>query len=291
MTTESDGTRRYFTEAAATGLLTAEQEHKLALVLIDEPKDSPLWDAACRELIEKNLRLVISIAKHYVPSGIPLDDLIEEGNIGLIKAIHRFRADKLNAEGTPIRVSTYATWWIRQEIAAYVKEQGRMIRLPSHVADLLNRAERVAENLRETTGLDPTPDMLARELGIEPEAMLDLLLHSHPVASLDRPIVTSSEETVTLGDVLPSPEPERPRINSQEINDLFDAAGLDPREKNVLKIRFGIGPVQHGRQRTLEETGEEWGLTRERIRQLEKIAMAKLRRCESAALRLMGLAA
>ncbi len=225
---------------------------------------------ARRRLIEANLRLVISIARRYTNSGVPLIDLIQEGNLGLMRAAEKFDWRR----GT--HFGTYATWWIRQAISRAAGEQSRLIHLPEHVATRLRKVRRVASQLSQENGGDPLPEQIAQASGLAIEEVDDLLHITEQPVSLDTP--ADAENRLALADTLEDPGIQAPaEIASQHLlgEELHRALSqLTPRERSVVILRYGIGD---GRSRTLLEVGKELGISRERVRQLEMVALAKLR--------------
>lgn len=254
----------YLSEIRQTRLLTAEEERELA-VRIDA------GDMAAREqMIEANLRLAVNIAKRYLNRGLALPDLVEEGNLGLIRAVERFRAEK------GCRFSTYATWWIRQSIERALINQANAVRLPVHVSDDLAKLSRAAAELRRADGAEPDPPRLARALDV-PEAYVRRLLgFARRTFSLDQPL--GDEGDYSLGDTLPDAGGTDPAeaVLAEDRAELLREwlAGLGAREQEVLSLRYGLGDDE---PRTLEEIGKRFGVTRERVRQIEMSALKKLR--------------
>ena len=259
-----DPVRMYLREIGMVSLLTAEQETDLArrIELGDED--------AKHELCEANLRLVVSIAKRYIGHGIPFLDLIQEGNIGLLKATDKFDYTK------GFKFSTYATWWIRQAISRSIADQGRTIRIPVHMVEQINKLTRTQRSLIQTLGRDPDVEELAEVMGLTADQVGHVLEISHEPVSLEKPI--GFEGDSLLGDFIPddeSPSPADQANFSLLRENLLDVLkSLTPRENKVLRLRFGL---DDGRSRTLEEVGREFNVTRERIRQIESKALRKMR--------------
>jgi RNA polymerase primary sigma factor len=221
-------------------------------------------------MIQANTRLVVSIAKRYIGHGVPFLDLVQEGNLGLIKTIEKFELER------GCRFSTYATWWIRQCITRAIADQGRTIRVPAHMADQLRRLYKTAYRLEQEAGCKPTPAEIAEEMGIHPDRVRWMLkVSSHPI-SLARPVGEDQEselEAFIEDDSIPSPEESAHQSQLREkVRQALST--LTPREASILRLRFGL---QNGRSYTLEQVGHKFGLTRERIRQIEKQALRRLR--------------
>lgn len=259
-----DPVRMYLKEIGRVDLLNAEQEVELAKRI--EAGD----DEARRDLAEANLRLVVSIAKRYVGRGMLFLDLIQEGNMGLLKAVEKFDYRK------GFKFSTYATWWIRQAITRAIADQARTIRIPVHMVETINKLIRVQRQLLQELGRDPTPEEIARQMGIDGDRVREILKIAQEPVSLETPI--GEEEDSHLGDFIEDEDALAPAevasftLLREQLEDVLDT--LTPREKKVLRLRFGL---DDGRARTLEEVGREFGVTRERIRQIEAKALRKLR--------------
>jgi RNA polymerase primary sigma factor len=259
-----DPVRMYLREIGRVPLLTAAQEVDLAKRM--EKGD----DEARRHLTEANLRLVVSVAKKYIGRGMSLLDLIQEGNIGLIRAVEKFDYRK------GYKFSTYATWWIRQAITRAIADQARTIRIPVHMVETINRLMRTSRRLVQELGRDPTSDEVAREMGLPPEKVREIIKISQEPVSLETPI--GEEEDSHLGDFIEDQKALAPadaashQLLKEQVEDVLDS--LTQRERRVLQLRFGL---DDGRSRTLEEVGREFGVTRERIRQIEAKALRKLR--------------
>ncbi len=260
-----DPVRIYLKEIGRVPLLTAEEEVDLAKRI--EQGD----EYAKQRLCETNLRLVVSIAKRYVGRGMPLLDLIQEGNLGLMKAVKKFDHTK------GFKFSTYATWWIRQAITRSIADHARTIRIPVHMVETINKLNRTSRQLLQDLGREPTPDEIAEEMGLTPQKVRDIMKISLEPVSLEKPI--GEEEDSHLGDFIPDNDALAPS-DAAAFSMLKDVLievleHLTEREQRVLKLRFGL---EDGRARTLEEVGRTFDVTRERIRQIEAKALRKLKR-------------
>ena len=259
-----DPVKVYLKEIGRVPLLSAEEEVELAI------KMSQGDVAAKKRLSEANLRLVVSIAKRYVGRGMQFLDLIQEGNLGLIKAVEKFDHTK------GFKFSTYATWWIRQAITRAIADQARTIRIPVHMVETINKVIRVSRQLLQELGHDPSANEIAEEMNMPVEKVREILKIAQEPVSLETPI--GEEEDSHLGDFIPDEGASEPSeaasftLLKEQLMDVLST--LTPREEKVLKLRFGI---EDGRTRTLEEVGKEFNVTRERIRQIEAKALRKLR--------------
>ncbi|MCI7146093.1 MAG: RNA polymerase sigma factor RpoD [Clostridiales bacterium] len=259
-----DPVRMYLKEIGKVPLLTAEEEVELAKRM--EQGD----EEAKKKLCEANLRLVVSIAKKYVGRGMLFLDLIQEGNLGLIKAVDKFDWTK------GYKFSTYATWWIRQAITRSIADQARTIRIPVHMVETINKLIRVSRQLLQEKGREPTPEEIGKEMGITPEKVREILKIAQEPVSLETPI--GEEEDSHLGDFIPDDDAPAPAeaaafsMLKEQLEEVLST--LTDREQKVLKLRFGL---EDGKARTLEEVGKEFDVTRERIRQIEAKALRKLR--------------
>lgn len=259
-----DPVRMYLKEIGKVPLLSAEEE-------IDLAKRMAMGDVeAKRRLAEANLRLVVSIAKRYVGRGMLFLDLIQEGNLGLIKAVEKFDHTK------GFKFSTYATWWIRQAITRAIADQARTIRIPVHMVETINKLIRISRQLLQEIGREPLPEEIAKEMGIPVDKVREIMRIAQEPVSLETPI--GEEEDSHLGDFIPDEDAPAPAESAaftllkEQLMDVLDT--LTPREEKVLRLRFGL---DDGRARTLEEVGREFNVTRERIRQIEAKALRKLR--------------
>ena len=259
-----DPVRMYLKEIGKVPLLSPEEEIELATRMSQGDEE------AKHRMTEANLRLVVSIAKRYVGRGMLFLDLIQEGNLGLIKAVEKFDHTK------GYKFSTYATWWIRQAITRSIADQGRTIRIPVHMVETINKTIRVSRQLLQELGHDPSAEEIAKEMGMPAEKVRDILRIAQEPVSMETPI--GEEEDSHLGDFIPDEDASEPSeaasfsLLREQLEEVLDT--LAPREKKVLELRFGI---VDGRTRTLEEVGKEFNVTRERIRQIEAKALRKLR--------------
>ncbi len=259
-----DPVRMYLKEIGKVPLLTGEEEVELAKRMENNDEE------AKSRLAEANLRLVVSIAKRYVGRGMLFLDLIQEGNLGLIKAVEKFDYKK------GYKFSTYATWWIRQAITRAIADQARTIRIPVHMVETINKLIRVKRQLLQELGRDATPEEIALEMDMEPEKVREILKIAQEPVSLETPI--GEEEDSHLGDFIPDDDAQAPAdaatstLLKEQLVDVLET--LTEREQKVLRLRFGL---DDGRARTLEEVGKEFEVTRERIRQIEAKALRKLR--------------
>ena len=259
-----DPVRMYLKEIGKVPLLTPEEEVALAIKMSEGDEE------AKHRMTEANLRLVVSIAKRYVGRGMLFLDLIQEGNLGLIKAVEKFDYTK------GYKFSTYATWWIRQAITRAIADQARTIRIPVHMVETINKTIRVSRQLLQELGHDPSAEEIAEEMDMPVDKVRDILKIAQEPVSLETPI--GEEEDSHLGDFIPDEDASEPSeaasfsLLREQLEEVLDT--LAPREKKVLELRFGIAD---GRTRTLEEVGKEFNVTRERIRQIEAKALRKLR--------------
>jgi RNA polymerase primary sigma factor len=259
-----DPVRMYLKEIGKVPLLSADEEIELAKKMEKGDNESK------RRLAEANLRLVVSIAKRYVGRGMLFLDLIQEGNLGLIKAVEKFDYRK------GYKFSTYATWWIRQAITRAIADQARTIRIPVHMVETINKLIRVSRQLLQELGREPHPEEIAKEMNMTVDKVREIMKISQEPVSLETPI--GEEEDSHLGDFIPDDDAPAPAeaaaftLLKEQLIDVLDT--LTPREEKVLRLRFGL---DDGRARTLEEVGKEFNVTRERIRQIEAKALRKLR--------------
>ena len=259
-----DPVKAYLKEIGQVPLLSAEEEQTLARAARAGDAD------ARRRLSEANLRLVVSVAKRYAGRGLPFLDLIQEGNLGLMKAAEKFEPDR------GFKFSTYATWWIRQSITRAIADQGRTIRIPVHLVEHINRVRKTAGELLRKNGREPTAEEIAVRLEMEPDRVRELLQLAQEPVSLETPV--GEEEDAHLEDFIQDEEAGIPvdeagrQLLRQELMNVLKS--LTPREERVITLRFGL---DDGRPRTLEELGKEFNVTRERIRQIEAKALRKLR--------------
>nr|WP_330389647.1 RNA polymerase sigma factor RpoD [Cellulosilyticum sp. I15G10I2] len=259
-----DPVRMYLKEIGKVPLLSADEEIKLALRMEEGDQE------AKKKLAEANLRLVVSIAKRYVGRGMLFLDLIQEGNLGLIKAVEKFDYSK------GFKFSTYATWWIRQAITRAIADQARTIRIPVHMVETINKLMRVSRQLLQELGRDPQPEEIAKEMEMTVSKVREIMKISQEPVSLETPI--GEEEDSHLGDFIPDEDIPVPAeaaaftLLKEQLIEVLDT--LTEREQKVLRLRFGL---DDGRARTLEEVGKEFNVTRERIRQIEAKALRKLR--------------
>ncbi len=265
-----DPVKTYLKEIGRVPLLAAEEEAALARAAQAGDED------ARRRLSEANLRLVVSVAKRYAGRGLPFLDLIQEGNLGLMKAAEKFEPDR------GFKFSTYATWWIRQAITRAIADQARTIRIPVHMVETINRMRQATNQLVYQNGHEPTPEELAKAMDMSVERVREIQRMAQEPASLESPV--GEEEDSSLGDFVADENAEAPgkaadrAMVAQQINQALKS--LTPREEKVIRLRFGL---DDGRPRTLEEVGRDFGVTRERVRQIEAKAIRKLhsRKCLS----------
>ena len=262
--TIDDPVKVYLKEIGRVPLLTSEEEVELAIRISDGDVQ------AKQRLSEANLRLVVSIAKRYLGRGMQFLDLIQEGNLGLIKAVEKFDYTK------GFKFSTYATWWIRQAITRAIADQARTIRIPVHMVETINKVKKVQSQLLHQNGHEPSPDEIAEEIDMPVDKVREIMRVAQEPVSLETPI--GEEEDSHLGDFIPDNDAPAPAdaashtMLREQLSDVLST--LTPREEKVLRLRFGL---EDGRSRTLEEVGKEFNVTRERIRQIEAKALRKLR--------------
>jgi len=265
-----DPVRMYLKEIGRVELLSQEEELELAKVMYDETLPDDVRKKAKDRLVEANLRLVVSIAKRYVGKGMFFLDLIQEGNLGLIKAVDKFDYEK------GFKFSTYATWWIRQAINRAIADQARTIRIPVHMVETIHKVSRYQRQLLQEYGREPTADEIGEKMGMSSDKVREILKIAQEPVSLETPI--GEEEDSHLGDFIPDDETPTPAdaASATMRREVIERQlrTLTPREEHVIKLRFGL---YDGRCRTLEEVGKEFRITRERIRQIEAKALRKLR--------------
>ena len=265
-----DPVRMYLKEIGRVELLSQQEELELAKVMYDESLPDDVRKRAKDRLVEANLRLVVSIAKRYVGKGMFFLDLIQEGNLGLIKAVDKFDYEK------GFKFSTYATWWIRQAINRAIADQARTIRIPVHMVETIHKVSRYQRQLLQEYGREPTVDELGEKMGMSSDKVREILKIAQEPVSLETPI--GEEEDSHLGDFIPDDDTPAPAdaashiLLREQLSEVLHT--LTPREEKVLRLRFGL---EDGRSRTLEEVGKEFNVTRERIRQIEAKALRKLR--------------
>ena len=261
-----DSVRMYLREIGKIPLLSAEEEVELARRVAAGDKD------AKDQMAEANMRLVVSIAKKYVGRGLDLLDLVQEGNTGLLRAVEKFDPER------GFKFSTYATWWIRQAITRAIADQSRTVRIPVHMRETINKMLRISRKLTQELGREPTNEEVAKEMEMDVEKIEHIQKISQDISSLDAPIGGEDEDS-KLGDFMEDEDSDTPEeaataeLLKEHVNDILEV--LSPREQKILKMRFGL---EDGRNHTLEEVGQEFGVTRERIRQIEAKALAKLRK-------------
>ena len=263
-----DPVRMYLKEIGRIKLLSPEEEQEVARAMAEG--DEKTREAARKRMSEANLRLVVSIAKRYVGRGMQLLDLIQEGNLGLMKAVEKFDYTK------GYKFSTYATWWIRQSITRAIADQARTIRIPVHMVETINKVIRVSRQLLQELGHDPSPEEISAEMNMPVDKVREILKIAQEPVSLETPI--GEEEDSHLGDFIPDDDAPAPAdaasliLLKEKLGEVLST--LTEREEKVLRLRFGL---EDGRSRTLEEVGKEFDVTRERIRQIEAKALRKLR--------------
>ncbi len=265
-----DPVRMYLKEIGRVSLLTPERERELAEIMTNEESTEFQKRAAKNELVESNLRLVVSIAKRYVGKGMFFLDLIQEGNLGLMKAVDKFDYSK------GYKFSTYATWWIRQAITRAIADQARTIRIPVHMVETIHKVSRYSRQMLQELGREATADEIGEKMGMSAEKVREIMKIAQDPVSLETPI--GEEEDSHLGDFIPDEDTPAPSdaAASTILREVIERElhTLTPREEHVIKLRFGL---YDGRTRTLEEVGKEFDITRERIRQIEAKALRKLR--------------
>ena len=264
-----DPVRMYLKEIGRVPLLSADRERELAEIMANSESEEER-EKAKNELVEANLRLVVSIAKRYVGKGMFFLDLIQEGNLGLMKAVDKFDYSK------GYKFSTYATWWIRQAITRAIADQARTIRIPVHMVETIHKVSRYTRQMLQELGREATADELGEKMGMSPEKVREIMKIAQDPVSLETPI--GEEEDSHLGDFIPDDDTPAPAdaASATILREVIERElhTLTPREEHVIKLRFGL---YDGRTRTLEEVGKEFDITRERIRQIEAKALRKLR--------------
>ncbi len=267
--TIDDPVRMYLKEIGRVPLLTPDRERELAEIMSSEGHED-LKESAKQELVEANLRLVVSIAKRYVGKGMFFLDLIQEGNLGLMKAVEKFDYNR------GYKFSTYATWWIRQAITRAIADQARTIRIPVHMVETIHKVSRYSRQMLQELGREATADEIGEKMGMSPEKVREIMKIAQDPVSLETPI--GEEEDSHLGDFIPDEDTPAPSDAAATtiLREVIEKElhTLTPREEHVIKLRFGL---YDGRTRTLEEVGKEFDITRERIRQIEAKALRKLR--------------
>ena len=259
-----DPVRLYLKDIGKVSLLSADEEREYATRMKNGD------EYAKDKIVVANLRLVVSIAKKHVGKGMAFLDLIQEGNLGLMKAVEKFDSEK------GYKFSTYATWWIRQAITRAIADQARTVRIPVHMVETIHKVSRISRQLLQEFGREPTPEEIAAKIGMSAEKVRDTMKYALEPVSLETPI--GEEEDSHLGDFIPDEDSPAPAeaasytLLKEQLNEVLHT--LTPREEQVLKLRFGL---DDGRTRTLEEVGKEFDITRERIRQIEAKALRKLR--------------
>ena len=265
-----DPVRMYLKEIGRVPLLTPDRERELAEIMTSDETSDEQRLAAKNELVESNLRLVVSIAKRYVGKGMFFLDLIQEGNLGLMKAVDKFDYSK------GYKFSTYATWWIRQAITRAIADQARTIRIPVHMVETIHKVSRYSRQMLQELGREATPEEIGEKMEMSPEKVREIMKIAQDPVSLETPI--GEEEDSHLGDFIPDEDTPSPAdaVATTILREVIERElhTLTPREEHVIKLRFGL---YDGRTRTLEEVGKEFDITRERIRQIEAKALRKLR--------------